>query len=50
MIERVLGLLKGRWRCLKCLEMEVVEEILFVVFVGCVLYNFCLLVDEGDIE
>lgn len=49
-IERVLGLLKGRWRWLKCLEMEAVEEIPSVVSAGCVLHNFCLLADEGDIE
>ena len=49
-IERALGLLKGRWRRLKCLEMEAVEEIPSVVSAGCVLHNFCLLADEGDIE
>ena len=49
-IERALGLLKGRWRRLKCLEMEAVEGIPFAVFAGCVLHNFCLLADEGDIE
>ena len=49
-IERALGLLKGRWRRLKCLEMGAVEEIPSVVSAGCVLHNFCLLADEGDIE
>ena len=49
-IERALGLLKGRWRRLKCLEMEAVEEIPSVVSAGCVLHNFCLFADEGDIE
>ena len=49
-IERALGLLKGRWRRLKCLEMEAMEEIPSVVSAGCVLHNFCLLADEGDIE
>ena len=49
-IERALGLLKGRWRRLKCLEMEAVEEIPSVVSAGCVLHNFCLLAHEGDIE
>ena len=49
-IERALGLLKGRWRRLKCLEMEAVEEIPSVVSAGCVLHNFCLLADEGDIS
>ena len=49
-IERALGLLKGRWRRLKCLEMEAVEEMPSVVSAGCVLHNFCLLADEGDIE
>jgi len=50
LVERALGLLKGRWRRLKCLEMEAVEEIPSVVSAGCVLHNFCLLADEGDIE
>ena len=49
-IARALGLLKGRWRRLKCLEMEAVEEIPSVVCAGCVLHNFCLLADEGDID
>ena len=49
-IERALGLLKGRWRRLKCLEMEAVEEMPSIVSAGCVLHNFCLLADEGDIE
>lgn len=49
-IERALGLLKGRWRRLKSLEMEAVEEIPSVVSAGCVLHNFCLLADKGDIE
>ena len=49
-IERALGLLKGRWRRLKCLETEAVEEIPSVLSAGCVLHNFCLLADEDDIE
>ena len=49
-IERALGLLKGRWRCLKCLEMEAVEGMPSVVSAGCVLHNFCLLADEGDLQ
>ena len=50
MIERAFGLLKGRWRRLKCLEIQAVEEMPSVVSAGCLLHNFCLLADEGDIE
>ena len=49
-IERALGLLKGRWRRLKYIEMENVEEVPSVVSGACVLHNFCLIVDEGTIE
>ena len=49
-IERALGLPKGRWRRLKYIEMENVEEVPSVVSGACVLHNFCLIVDEGTIE
>ena len=49
-IERALGLLKGRWRRLKYIEMENIEEVPSVVSGACVLHNFCLIVDEGTIE
>lgn len=49
-IERAFGLLKGRWRRLKYVEMENVSEVPSVVSAACVLHNFCLIVDEGTIE
>lgn len=49
-IERAFGLLKGRWRRLKFIDMENVDEIPFLVTAACVLHNFCLLVDDGGID
>ena len=49
-IERAFGLLKGRWRRLKYVEMENVEDVPSVVSAACVLHNFCLLIDDGTIE
>ena len=49
-IERAFGLLKGRWRRLKYVEMENVQEVPSVVSAACVLHNFCLIADEGAIE
>ena len=49
-VERALGLLKGRWRRLKYIEVENVEEVPSVVSGACVFHNFCLIVDEGTIE
>ena len=48
--ERAFGLLKGRWRRLKYIEMENVQEVPSVVSAACVLHNFCLIADEGTIE
>ena len=49
-IERAFGLLKGRWRRLKYVEMENVEDVPSVVSAACVLHNFCLIIDDGTIE
>ena len=49
-IERAFGLLKGRWRRLKYIEMENVQEVPLVISAACVLHNFCLIADEGSIE
>ncbi|KAJ8912706.1 hypothetical protein NQ315_012260 [Exocentrus adspersus] len=40
-IERTFGLLKGRWRRLKYLEIHVIELIPQIVSAACVLHNFC---------
>ena len=49
-IERAFGLLKGRWQRLKYIEMENVHEVPSVITAACVLHNFCLIADEGNIE
>ena len=49
-IERAFGLLNGRWRRLKYVEMDDVEDIPSVVSAACVLHNFCLIIDDGTIE
>ena len=49
-IERAFGLLKGRWRRLKFIEMENIDESPAVVAAACVLHNFCLLIDEENID
>lgn len=48
-IERALGLLKGRWSRLKYIKMENVKEVPSMVSAACV-HNFCLIADEGTIE
>ena len=49
-IERAFGLLKGRWRRLKFIEMEKINECPAIVAAACVLHNFCLLADEENID
>ena len=52
-IERSFGLLKGKFRKLKSLDMHKVEEIPNVIITCCTLHNFILLhetLDEDDIE
>ena len=41
-IERAFGLLKGRFRRLKSLDMSNVERIPHVILACCVLHNICL--------
>jgi len=49
-IERAFGLLKGRWRSLKFIEMENIVECPAIVAAACVLLNFCLFTDEENID
>ena len=49
-VERSLGLLKGRWRRIICLEMEDTEEVPYVISAARSLHNFCLFADDGDFE
>nr|CAI5849910.1 unnamed protein product [Callosobruchus analis] len=56
-IERAFGLLKGKWRRLKFLDMSDLELLNKVIVAGCVLHNLIInsegdqleIVDEGDI-
>lgn len=45
-IERAFGLLKGRWRRLKYLNMSTVEFIPAVILACCILHNICILHDD----
>ncbi|XP_067034764.1 uncharacterized protein [Acropora muricata] len=49
-IERAFGLLKGRWRKIKFIEMENINECAAIVAAACVLHNFCLLADGENID
>jgi len=49
-IERAFGLLKGKWRRLKFIEMENIDECPAIVAAACVVHNFCLLTDEENID
>lgn len=52
-IERCFGLLKGKFRKLKFLDMYKVEEIFNLIVVCCVLYNFIIMqenIDDIDVE
>lgn len=51
--EKCFGLLKGNFRKLKFIDMNKVEEILSLIVVWCVLYNFIILyenIDDIDID
>ena len=50
-LERSLGLLKGRFRKLKTqMEVDKIEDAPVIIVAACVLHNFCLMDDEDDIE
>lgn len=46
-IERAFGLLKGRFRRLKYVNMESVEEICQTIVAACVLHNICIIEHDG---
>lgn len=52
-VERAIGLLKGKFRRLKFLEMIQVLDMPYVIVAACVLHNFILLetgiIDEDEI-
>ena len=48
-IEHSFGVLKGRWRRLKHLDIVDIHVILDVIVVGCMLHNLCL-IHEEDLE
>lgn len=52
-VEHAIGLLKGKFRRLKDLDMTKLCEIPYVIFAACVLHNFIIIqngVDEDDID
>ena len=52
-VEHSIGLLKGKFRRLKYLEMINVTEMSYMIFAACVLHNFVIIksgVDEEDID
>ena len=50
-VERSLGLLKGRFRKLKTqMEVDKIEDAPVIIMAACVLHNVCLMDDEDDIE
>lgn len=52
-VERAIGLLKGKFRRLKDLEMTNIREVPMLIFSACVLHNFIIIengLDEDDID
>lgn len=50
-VERSLGLLKGRFRKLKTqMEVDKIEDAPVIIMAACMLHNVCLMDDEDDIE
>ena len=50
-VERSIGLLKGRFRKLKTqMEVDKIEDAPVIIVAACVLHNICLMDDEDDIE
>ena len=47
-IERAIGLLKGRWRKLQYLNLLSVKHMTIFIMAACVLHNFCLINDDFD--
>ncbi|XP_069687230.1 uncharacterized protein [Periplaneta americana] len=45
-VEQAIGLLKNRFRRLKCLDMSKVDAMGKVIYVACILHNFCI--ELGD--
>ncbi|KAB0805296.1 hypothetical protein PPYR_02266 [Photinus pyralis] len=46
MIERCFGLLKGKWRRLKYLDMSLADKLPQVILAACILHNFILIIDN----
>ena len=47
-VERSIGLLKGRWRKLLYLDHLEVKFMVKLIMSACVLHNFCLILDDFD--
>lgn len=46
-IERAFGILKGRWRRLKYLELHNTDNLPSTIVAACVLHNFCILKNDN---
>ncbi|XP_061196728.1 uncharacterized protein LOC133205004 [Saccostrea echinata] len=49
-IERAFGLLKGKWRRLRFLEMTKLEDVPSVITAACTLHNMCIENNENDLD
>lgn len=52
-VERAIGLLKGKWRRLRMLDMISIKNIPYVILFACMLHNFVIQqqgVDDGDVD
>jgi len=49
-IERAFGLLKGRFRRLRCVEIVAVDELVSVITAICVVHNVCVIAESEDLE
>lgn len=45
-IENVFGLIKGRWRRLKYIDVGDPKRMAYIISAACVLHNFCYLQDD----
>ncbi|XP_062578538.1 uncharacterized protein LOC134249338 [Saccostrea cucullata] len=50
MIERAFGLLKGKWRRLRFLEMTKLEDVPSVITAACTLHNMCIDNNDNDLD
>lgn len=47
-IERAFALLKGRFRGLKCVDIDRLEDIPYIILAACTLHNICIMSDKDE--